>query len=210
MSEIETKTSLSNRRILQSMRRLAVEILVGFVGVYAAFALSAYKDKRDEIDRRHQIKRALIVEIRGLAATSRRNAGGWGRLSAQFDSSAAAGNPKSFPFVEPLSVSTHVWDATKQASGLNLLDVPTFVMLADFYSRESMMSAQYNELRDFYMSDVLPRLSKGPASFYLPGTRTLLPQFGIYHYALKRLGGMDSTLARFGDTLIVKLAKDTI
>lgn len=206
----DATTAASNRRILISLRRLAVEMLVGFVGVYAAFALSAYKDRRDQTERRHQIKRALIVEVKQIAALSRANAGGWGPLAAKFDSSAAAGHPRSYAFIEPVNVNAHVWEATKQAGGLNLIDVPTFVMLADFYNRQSQMYAQYNELRDFYASEIMPRLSKRPESFYLPGTRTLLPQFGIYHYALKRLGGMDSTISRLGDTLLVRLAKDTI
>lgn len=206
----EPKAQPSNRRILKSSRRLAVEILVGFVGVYAAFALSAYKDRRDQIERRHQIKRALIVEIKQIAEISRKNAGGWGMLNAKFDSTVAAGHPQSYAFIEPLSLNAHVWEATKQAGGLNLIDVPTFVMLADFYNRESQMHAQYDELRQFYVSDVLPRVSKEPDAFYLSGTRTLLPQFGIYHYALKRLDGMDSTIARAGDALVVRLATDTI
>jgi hypothetical protein len=42
-----------------TLSRIALEIVIGFIGVYAAFALGAYKERRDLIDRRHQIKRAL-------------------------------------------------------------------------------------------------------------------------------------------------------
>jgi hypothetical protein len=56
----------------------------------------------------------------------------------------------------------------------------------------------------------MPKLSKPPETFYLPGTKQLLPEFGLYHYALRRLGGMDSTIARMSDTLVARLATDTI
>jgi hypothetical protein len=50
----------------RTLSRIALEIVIGFVGVCAAFALGAYKERRDMIDRRHQIKRALIAEIRPI------------------------------------------------------------------------------------------------------------------------------------------------
>ncbi len=47
----------NERPIVQSLRRITLEIVVGFVGVYAAFALSACKEHVDMIERRHR-KRA--------------------------------------------------------------------------------------------------------------------------------------------------------
>ena len=63
----------SERPIVQSLRRITLEIIIGFVGVYAAFALSAYKEHVDAIDHRHQIKRALIREIIPLVEVSKKN-----------------------------------------------------------------------------------------------------------------------------------------
>lgn len=60
----------NERPVVQSLRRIALEIIIGFVGVYAAFALSAYKERADAIDRRHQLKRALIREIVPLVEVS--------------------------------------------------------------------------------------------------------------------------------------------
>src|SRR3954468_20626462 len=118
----EAVASATDRRLLRATRRLALEIFVGFIGVYAAFALSAYKDRRDQTDRRHQIKRALIAEIKPIVARSRNNAPMCGVFAQRFDSSAAAGHPVSRGFIETLNLNNHVWEATKQAGGLNLID----------------------------------------------------------------------------------------
>ncbi|HEY4303781.1 MAG TPA: hypothetical protein VGM82_04905 [Gemmatimonadaceae bacterium] len=55
---VERDNRSSDRPIVQSLRRITLEIIIGFIGVYAAFALSAYKARSDAVDRRHQIKRS--------------------------------------------------------------------------------------------------------------------------------------------------------
>lgn len=213
MSEIETETTApaSNRRILQSLRRLAVEMLVGFVGVYAAFALSAYKDKRDQIERRHQIKRALIAEIRDVSKLARMNGPEYGKVLAQFDSAVAAGTkPAPRPFFEAVDWGNHVWEATKQAGGLTILDPPTFFRLSEFYNITDDMYAQYGQMREITITQIFPGLERGPDAFYLPGTTTLRPIFGVYRTDLRRLEQMNGSIARIGDGLIATLAKDTI
>jgi len=166
-----------DRRIVQSLRRLAVEILVGFVGVYAAFALSAYKERIDAVDRRHQLKRALIREIIPLVDVSKRNVGSYKAALARFDSAVAAGaRPTPRPFVEPLGLGMDVWEGTKQAGGLNLIDVPTFVRLSQFYNSWSTMVAYYAQLRDLSVTVILPNVGRDPDVFYDPKTGALRPQ----------------------------------
>jgi hypothetical protein len=196
--------------IRRTLSRIALEIVIGFVGVYAAFALSAYKDRRDLIDRRHQIKRALIAEIRPMVALAEHNESGYREFLAAFDSSAKAGRPAPHPFIETVSLADHVWEATKQAGGLNLLDVPTFVDLAAFYNGNSQMFAQYAQLREFSLTEILPRLGGGPEAFYEPGTRTLRASFGVYRAALRRIDGLNRSIIVEGDSLLRRLVRDTI
>src|SRR4051812_32045541 len=158
---------MSDATIVQSMRRIALEIFIGFIGVYAAFALSAYKDKRDQTDRRHQIKRAVIAEIRPIAAHAKTEAPGYAMFRARFDSTVKAGAPRPHPFVESIAILDHVWEATKQAGGLSLIDVPTFVKLSAFYNDNSQMLAQYAQLRDFSIAEILPRIDGGPDAFFV-------------------------------------------
>ncbi len=194
----------------RSLSRIALEIVIGFIGVYAAFALTAYKEQRDLVGRRHQIKRALIAEIRPIVELARSNGPSYLTHLQRFDSTVNAGHPIPRPFTESIGITDHVWEATKQAGGLNLIDVPTFVALSEFYNMNSNMFAQYAQLRDFSLTEILPRLGAGPRAFYEPGTQTLRPSFVIYRSALRRLNGMNQSLVSGGDSLIARLARDTL
>ena len=193
-----------------SLRRIGLEIVIGFIGVYAAFALNAYKERRDLVDRRHQIKRALIAEIRPIVDRARRNGPEYLKVLQSFDSTVKAGHPMPRPFTESVGLTDHVWEATKQAGGLNLIDVPTFVELSEFYNMNTQEFAQYAQLRDFSLTEILPRLSTGSQAFYEPGTQILRSSFVVYRSALGRLNGMSRSLVSGGDSLIVRLAHDTL
>jgi len=201
------RSIIASRRTLS---RISLEILIGFAGVYAAFALDAYKDRRDMIDRRHQIKRALMAEIRPIVQNAENNIGGYERTLAEFDSSVKAGRPAPQAFFESVSLNDHVWEATKQAGGLNLIDVPTFVALSQFYNMNSNMFAQYAQLREFSIAEILPRQAEGFRAFLEPGTTNERASFVIYRRALRRLANMSRSLRSGGDTLLVRLARDTI
>jgi hypothetical protein len=198
------------RTLRRSISRVAVEILVGFVGVYAAFALTAYKEHRDQIDRRHQIKRALIAEIRGIAEHERGDLPLCLRALAVFDSSVKAGRPVVRTFTEAVDQQGHVWEATKSAGALNIIDVPTFIELSKFYNDNSNMYAQYAQLRDISMREVLPRVYLGPSALIDPATKRVIPALLVYRSGLSRFAGYADLLAREGDTLIKRLATDTL
>jgi hypothetical protein len=70
--------------------------------------------------------------------------------------------------------------------------------------------AQYAQLRDFSLTEILPRISAGSQAFYEPGTQTLRPSFIVYRTALARLSAMSGSLVNGGENLLVRLARDTI
>ncbi|HEY4131441.1 MAG TPA: hypothetical protein VGM50_12535 [Gemmatimonadaceae bacterium] len=206
----QTKESRAVRTLRRSISRVAVEILVGFVGVYAAFALTAYKEHRDQIDRRHQIKRALIAEIRDIADQERKNAPGYQHALDVFDSSVKAGAPQLLAFTEADDTRGHVWEATKSAGALSIIDVPTFIALSHFYNDNSNMYAQYAQLRDITTREILPRRNQPASSFLDPRTKGVIPSLTVYRFGLARIAGYSDLVAREGDTLIKRLATDTL
>jgi hypothetical protein len=209
MNDDDPSTSATAAGMPRVLSRIALEIVIGFVGVYAAFALSAYKERRDLIDRRHQIKRALIAEIGPMVQLAKHNHNGYRAFLLAFDSSVKAGRPAPHPFIETVNLADHVWEATKQAGGLNLIDVPTFVELSAFYNENAQMYAQYAQLREFSLREIIPRLGAGPNAFYEPGTKTLRAEFHVYETALGRIEGLNQSVMVGGDTLLSRLAHDT-
>jgi hypothetical protein len=201
----------SSPEVRRTLARIAVEIVVGFVGVYAAFALSAYHEHQDLVDRRHQIKRALIVEIKDLSGLARRNQS-YHAVLAAFDSAVKAGTkPIPMAFTEAVAISPHVWEATKQAGGLNLIDVPTFVEASNFYNEMSEMLGFYAQLRELSVNVILPASDVGPDAFYNKKTGALRSDVRrVYYWDLKALDNIARDAARHGDSLVKMLARDTI
>lgn len=191
------------------LARITIEILVGFVGVYAAFALTAYHERQDTIDRRHQIKRALIAEIRPIVALARRNDSEYVRIRTRLDSSIAAGRPAIRPFTEPYAIVDHVWEATKQAGGLTVLDVPTFFAVSNFYNDNSQMLAQYEQLRDLSLNRLLPQLAR-PEQLLDAATKRPGPLLQLYNVGLDRVGGYNRMIVSDGDSVLAMLARDTL
>jgi len=206
-------TSPPSAGVVSAIRRMSVEIFVGFIGVYAAFALSAYKDKRDLIDHRHQIKRALYHEVQSLFENSRRNSaeGGYRQILAEFDSAVKSGKrPLPRTFIEPLGLSMHIWDATKQSGGLDIIDVPTFVQLSDFYNNWSEMSVFYGQLRDLSLNSILPLVPNGASAFYDSKGELRYDIRHVYYYDLQSLANLTAGSVQEGSSLLAVLAKDTI
>jgi hypothetical protein len=209
--EVSDGNRSRERPVVQSLRRIMLEIVIGFIGVYAAFALSAYKEQRDRVDRRHQIKRALIAELKPMPELNRYNADGYRRTLAHWDSSVAEERkiiPQ--PFFQATGVENHVWETTKASGGLELLDAPTFFRLSQFYSQWTNMLAVYGQLRDFSVREILPGTERGADSFYQSGTSKARPIFAVYRWDLSQLARMSDQLSVWSDSLIKVLAKDTI
>jgi len=83
------------------------------------------------------------------------------------------------------------------------------VELATFYNANSQMFAQYAQLREFSLTEILPRMGGRPEAFYDPGTKTLRASFGVYRAALRRIDGLKRSIIVEGDSLLKRLARDT-
>jgi hypothetical protein len=72
------------------------------------------------------------------------------------------------------------------------------------------MLAQYAQLREFSITEILPRQPGGPRTFLEPGTTNERASFVIYRRALARLGNMSRSLRSGGEDLMIRLAADTL
>jgi hypothetical protein len=54
------------------------------------------------------------------------------------------------------------------AAGLNVIDVPTFIRLFQFYNSNSNMYAQYAQLREISMQDIPPHVGDGRLRSSIP------------------------------------------
>lgn len=186
---------------------LFLELVVVFVGVYAAFALSAYEDRRDEAARRAQLQTALVREIQGITANTRPVGEQLPPQLARFDSAVAAGaKPALRPWIEPVRVQNHMWEATLQSGALDLFDVQTVYALSQFYNQLNAGFEQLLQLRQLSETVLIPNLGRGDDEFYDPETGRLRAKYGWYRDGLERLGLIAAGITAHGDSLSAALS----
>lgn len=187
------------------MLRLGLELLVVFIGVYAAFALSRYEARRAGAERRDQLQNALVREIEDLTSNTRRVARQLPVQLAQFDSAVrAGGRPALVPWIEPVRVQTHMWEATLQSGALELFDVPTVYRLSQFYNELNAGFEQLAQLRSLSESVLIPNLERGSNEFYQADGR-LRPKYQWHRDGLGRLSDLAARITVLGDSLAAQL-----
>jgi hypothetical protein len=186
--------------------RLTLELLVVFIGVYAAFALSEHRAQRESAERRDQLQLALIREIEGVTENTRRAAESAPRGLAALDSMIAAGErPPLQPMLEPVRFESHMWEATLQSGGLELFPVPLVYRMSEFYNHLNMGFEQLAQLRSLSETVLVPHLGEGPDEFYDPATGRLRPKYHWYPQGIRNLGSVAAQITEAGDALLDEL-----
>jgi hypothetical protein len=206
LRESEPTAFRSGRRRSRHLAWLALELVVVFVGVYAAFALTEYGERRRATERRQQLQAALVSEIRDITSNTRRVARVLPPQLARFDSAVAAGaRPPLDPWMEPVRVQTHMWEATLRSGGLDLFDVPTVYALSQFYNELIAGFEQVSQLRELSQTILLPNLGRSDDEFYEPGTGGLRPRYEWWRSGHGRLSELAAGITAAGDSLVAML-----
>jgi hypothetical protein len=180
MSETTEKRSLLSR-----LGRWTAELLLVFVGVYAAFWLNNYQQRRQDADRRDQILASLEQQLREGIESGRINRAKQEQEAADFRRALDAGEmPPLKPFVFTTDYSPTDWATMLQSGGVQLLDVQTLMAVRN---DESVIRwglsrmAWYQKLSDDL---IVPNLDQDISFFYNPATKRLRKRFEIYPDAL--------------------------
>jgi hypothetical protein len=207
MSEQTLATRTSRGKTLRPrLGSMALELIVVFVGVYAAFALTAWDQGRQDGDKRERLRQALLAEVRGTNAVARRSQAALHDLVAQFEASRLRGeHPVPRPMLSETRADPNVWNATVAAGGINLIDVETFVQLARYYNSVQAGLESNQTLKRLSETQLIPHQGDPPASFYAIGTNDLRPEYTWYPAILQQLEAVSGIVAARGDSLIARL-----
>jgi hypothetical protein len=168
--------------------RWVAELILVFVGVYAAFWLSNYQQHRQDAERRDRILASIEETLRegiesGKTATAKEE-----RQATEFRRALDAGEmPLLQPFVFTTDYSPGDIATLLQSGGVELLDVKTLTSLRELESviRWGLSEmARYQKLSDEL---IVPNLDQDIFFFYDPVTKTLRKRFEIYPQALEAL-----------------------
>ena len=173
------------RSLLSRIGRWTAELVLVFVGVYAAFWLSNYQQHRQDAERRDRILASLEEELRRGIESGKLETVKEEREATEFRRGLDAGEmPPLHPFVFTTDYSPGDFATWLQAGGIQLLDVKTLTTLREL---ESVIRWGLNDIARYQkLSDelIVPNLDQDISFFYDPATRKLRKRFEIYPKAL--------------------------
>jgi hypothetical protein len=124
-----------NRPALSRIGRWLAELVLMFVGVYAAFWLNNYQQHQEQLQRRDQILAYLQQRLEDGIASVKVEGAKEEKLVAEFERALEAGET---PPTRPFSFSTDYNPADiatlLQAGGIELLDIKTLTVLRQLES----------------------------------------------------------------------------
>jgi hypothetical protein len=175
------------RSFLARVGRWVAELLLVFVGVYAAFWLNNYQQHQQDAERRDQILAFIEQTLsEGIESSKINRAREQEPEAAEFRRALdASGMPPLRPFVFITDYSSSDLATMLQSGGVQLLDVQTLRALR---KDESVIRwglqrmARYQKLSDDL---IVPNLGQDISFFYEPATKRLRRQFEIYPQALE-------------------------
>ena len=167
--------------------RWVAELILVFVGVYAAFWLNGYQQRRQDAERRDQILAFIEQTLsEGIESSKANRAREQEPEAAEFRRALDAGEmPPVRPFVFITDYSPSDLATMLQSGGVQLLEVQTLTALR---RDESVIRwglqrmARYQKLSDEL---IVPNLGQDISFFYDPATKKLRKQFEIYPQALE-------------------------
>jgi len=161
------------------------ELVLVFVGVYAAFWLNNYQQRQQDAERHDRILASIERTLRDGIESNKTNRAEQQCDAAEFRRALDAGEmPPLYPFVFTTDYSPGDFATMLQAGGIQLLDLETLTALRN---DESVIRwglsrmARYQKLSDEL---IVPNLDQDISFFYDPATRKLRKRFNIYPEAL--------------------------
>ena len=174
------------KRLLVRIRSWVAELLLVFIGVYAAFWLNNFQQHQEQSRQRDQILASLEQELETGIRNTKTQVTGAERELREFQQALQNGNRpplRRFTFTtdyNPGDIATLL-----QAGGIELLEVKTLTILREFESvvRWGLSRmAHYQKLSDEL---IIPNLGADPAAFYKEDGRELQERFAFYPEALQ-------------------------
>jgi len=174
------------KSLLTRLARWAAELVLVFVGVYAAFWLNNYQQHQQEAKRRDQILAYLEQRLKDGIESAKTEGAKEDRQVADFQRALAAGEmPPLRPFYFSTDYNPGDIATLLQTGGIELLDVKTLTVLRQL---ESIIRGDLSKMAHFEkLSDELiaPNRDQDISFFYDPTTKKLRKRFEDYPEALQ-------------------------
>lgn len=193
---------------LEVARKLVFELIVIFLGVYAAFWVDNYRDEMAEVERSREIAQALQKDISDVIRVVQTTVDEVHTGLDEWERARERGEtppPYVFRFSGSERPPDTVFNAILQSRPVELFDSELVFDLGYFYSELLGTSDRYVRYATFTESEILPRLKTGPASFYSADGGRLMPEYAAHMDRLRELNEFWQADLRRAQDLIERL-----
>lgn len=191
----------------RTLANLAAQLVVVFLGVWAAFLLEGWRQDRAEDGQRRQVRVALVNEIRGTLRNVENFLSTGRPFLEDFRSAVEAGEkPRIQPVHGGVRFTPHMWNATLETAGLDLLDADFVYDISGFYNNLELATFRLDLLRRYSREVLLPNLDRPAAEFY-EEDGTLRPKYRWYLQYWEELVRRSESLLEEGKELVEKLER---
>ena len=191
---------------LSRIGRWTAELVLVFVGVYAAFWLNNYQQRQQDQERHDRILGSIEQTLREGIESNKVSRAKEQQQVAEFRRALDAGEmPPLHPFVFTTDYSPGDFATILQSGGIQLLELETLIALR---KDESVIRwglsgmARYQKLSDEL---IVPNLNQDISFFYDPTTKKLRKQFEIYPEALQATVKFANDLERTHTALLKQI-----
>ena len=194
---------------LSRIGRWTAELVLVFVGVYAAFWLNNYQQRQQDQERHDRILASIEQTLREGIESNKVSRAKEQQQVAEFRRALDAGEmPPLHPFVFTTDYSPGDFATILQSGGIQLLELETLTALR---KDESVIRwglsgmARYQKLSDEL---IVPNLNQDISFFYDPTTKKLRKQFEIYPEALEATVRFANDLERTHTELLKQIQSE--
>jgi hypothetical protein len=199
------------RSSLSRFGRWLAELLLVFVGVYAAFWLSNYQQRQQDQERHDRILASIEQTLQEGIESNKISRAKQQQRAAEFRRALDAGEmPPLHPFVFTTDYSPGDFATILQSGGIQLLDLETLTALRE---DESIIRwglsrmARYTKISDDL---IVPNLDQGISFFYDPATKRLRTRFEFYPEALDATVRFANELERTHTKLLKRIQAERV
>ena len=194
VSAIRRFASPERRR---SWKWLFAELLIVFLGVYAAVIADSWRERRVLAAQTDRIVTSIYESLQDLERHDRIQGAAIDTMLRRFESDLRAGRrPIPVVYREPggeRPPHSRFWDALVAAGGAQILPPELLFQLANFVNNMDSFGERYVRYAEFAESEVLPLVPGGAAGFYA-SDGTLRPEFASHVERLRELRGLERRL----------------
>ena len=175
-----------SKRWLKRVAEWMVDLVIVFVGVYAAFVLNAYESRREQSDRRAQLLTWLDDYCGESAANLENEQTLIEEALTDFNRRLNKGEMPELAYININSSYDSTFTLSFfQAGAGELLDVGTLRQLRAVDKDSKLAAEDIRHFQELTTSVLVPQLNHERKFFYDPSSRELLPQYAWYPTAFQ-------------------------